>query len=151
MSAYRELPPPRPFRLLYRPPVRERVGDAAFLIGSGVGTLLAVAVALTCFIVGDAVGVVGLFALIAAMTSGTLFCIAWMTRLSEVAEVDVWAVLPEAPGRCRVVTEGERWALPIAAEAVEIGQTIRVRYRDVAPGSSAAFGREIIAIHVAED
>src|SRR5262245_36987983 len=150
MSAYRELPPPRPFRLLYRPPARKRVGDTAFVLGSGVGTLLSIGVAVTFFLVGGAAGVVGLFALVAAMTSGTLFCIAWMTRLSEVAEVDVWAVLPEAPGHCRVVTKGERWALPIAAEAVQIGQTIRVQYRDVAPGSNAACGREIIAIHVAE-
>ena len=151
MSAYRELPPPRPFRLLYRPPVRKRLGDAAFVIGSGAGTLIAVAAAVACFMVGGVAGLVGILALLAAVTSGTLFCIAWMTRLAEVAEIDVWAVLPDAPGRCKVVTEGGRWALPIAAEAVQVGQTIRVRYRDLAPGSNAAFGREIIAIHVAED
>src|SRR5262249_38117859 len=115
MSVYREMPPPRPFRLLYRPPVRKRVGDAVFFIGSGVGTILAIASAIASFIVGGAASVAGLFALVVAMTGGMLFCIAWMTRLSEVAEVAVWAVLPDAPDRCKVVTKGEQWALPIIA------------------------------------
>src|SRR5688572_9446757 len=115
MSAYRELPPPRPWRMLYRPPLPQRIGDGAFFLGSGAVTLLALAASAILFTMGDAAMVVGIFVVMAAVTSGALFGIAWTTRLSEVAERAVSIVIPGAPGCCKIVSEGECWALPIAA------------------------------------
>lgn len=45
----------------------------------------------------------------------------------------------------------EHWTLPLRCDQLREGQTIRVRYRDVAPDSSAASGREILEIKVVDD
>ncbi len=157
MSAYRNKPPPPRWRVIYRTPFLQRVGRGAVLGGFGVlalGSILAVAIFLLIGTVdaGIVAGVAGISILV-FLTAAAFLLVHGGTHLSETAERTVSALEddPSDPTRCRALCEDERWSLPLRREELREGQTIQVRYRDVAPDSSAASGREILEIKIVED
>lgn len=153
MSAYRH-PHLRRWRVLYHLPWLDRVGRHAVLLGSAAVTALGLLTTLVGPIFG---GIAGLalagFGLMVAFTSGTLLGITWLTRLPEIAERTISEISADErdPSRCRVLTGGERWTLPIAATDLAIGQRIRVSYREIAPRDDTEPGRELLEVRVLDD
>lgn len=93
-----------------------------------------------------------LFGLMIAVTGATFLTIVWMTHLPEIAERTIVQISgSDRPSRCRVISEGERWTLPIRAEELRVGQTIRVSFREIAPLSELEPGREVLEVRVADD
>jgi hypothetical protein len=157
MSAYRNKPPPPRWRVIYRTPLVNRVGRSAALGGFGIlalGSILAVAIFLLIGKVdeGIVIGVAGLSVPV-FLTAAAVLIVHWGTHFSETAQRTVSSLQadPSDPTRCRVLCEGERWSLPLRVEQLREGQIIQVRYRDVAPHSSAARGREILEIKTVEE
>lgn len=157
MSAYRNRPPPPRWHIVYQTPLLQRVGRGAALGGFGVlalGALLAMMLFLLNradnqgLVVGAALLSIPVF-----LTAAGFLVVHWGTHLSQIAEREVSALFadPADPTRCRALCDNERWSLPLRREALREGQRIQVRYRDVAPDSSAAHGREILEIKVAEE
>ena len=157
MSAYRNKPPPPRWRIIYRVPFLARVGRGAVLGGFGVLSMSALlAVCLFAALGNSENGAVIGFAAFATMvfiTGGAVVALHWMTSFSGIAECTVSALRadPRDPGRCRFESGHEEWMLPLRSEQLREGQTIRVRYRDVAPESSASSGREILEIKVIDE
>jgi len=157
MSAYRNKPPPPRWRVVYRTPFLQRVGRGAVLGVFGVlalGSILAVALFLLIGSVdeGIVVGVAGL-SIPVFLTAAGFLIVHWGTHLSEITERTISSLHadPNDPSRCRALCDNERWSLPLRCEALRAGQTIQVRYRDVAPDSSAVSGREILEIKIVEE
>ena len=157
MSAYRNKPPPPRWRIIYRVPFLARVGRGAVLGGFGVLAMSALLAA--CLIAalgnrenGTVVGLAG-FATMVAITGGAVVALHWMTSFTAIAECTIGALRldPDDTDRCRIVSGHEEWLLPLRTEQLREGQTIRVRYRDVAPESSATSGREILEIKVIDE
>src|SRR5262245_58258261 len=111
-SVYRESPPPPRWRLVYRMPFRARVQRGAVWIGFGglcSASLCALAIGAS---LGGAVGLaLFVFAVMALLSSGTFLTITWMTRLPELIEGKIDAVLADAraPARCHIQSGPDRW------------------------------------------
>jgi hypothetical protein len=157
MSAYRNKPPPPRWRTIYRVPFLERVGRGAVLGGFGVLAMSALLAVCLVAALGDADGgtMVGAaaFAAMVLVTGGTVVVLHWMTSFAGLVECTVGSLRsdPNDGTRCRLRSGEDDWFLPIHHEILREGQTIRVRYRDVAPASTATRGREIMGIEVVED
>ena len=159
MSAYRNKPPPPRWRVVYRTPLLQRVGRGAVI--GGFATLALVSVfALAAILLfrggeydGAVVPVIGTFAAMTLLTAGMMLFIHFATSASEIAEfkVDYLQINDEDPSRCLIFTESKFWSLPLRIEELREGQTLRVRYRDLAPESHAAYGREILEIKVVDE
>ena len=93
------------------------------------------------------------FAAMVFVTGGTVVVLHWMTSFAGLAECTVGALRsdPNDETRCRLRSGTSDWFLPIRPEILREGQTIRVRYRDVAPASTAKRGREIMEVEVVDD
>ncbi len=157
MSAYRNMPPPPRWRIIYRLPFLARVDRGAVLGGFGVlsmSALLAVCLSAALGTTENGV-VVGMaaFGTMVGIIGGALVALHWMTGFSEIAECTIGALRPDPSDaeRCRIESGHEHWLLPIRSKLLREGQTIRVRYRDVAPDSGAASGREILEIKLVDD
>lgn len=159
MSAYRNKPPPPRWRVVYRTPLLQRLGRGAVLGGFATLVLLSVfaLAAILLFRGGEHAGavapVVGTFAAMTLLTAGMMLFIHYATSASEVTECKVGdlQIDPRDPCRCLIHGGRERWSLPLQMEKLSEGQTLRVRYRDVAPGSTAVHGREILEIKVIDE
>lgn len=157
MSAYRNKPPPPRWRIIYRVPLLARVGRGAVLGGFGVLAMSALLAVCLFAALGnsDNSTLVGLaaFATMVGITGGAVVALHWMTSFAGIAELAVGALRPDPvdAGRCRIHSGHEEWLLPLRREQLREGQTIRVRYRDVAPENSATSGREILEIKVIDD
>jgi hypothetical protein len=155
MSAYRK-PPPSRRRVIFRTPLLQRVGTGAVVGGFGILALLSiVGIAAALVGVGDSgfVGILALFSLPVGLTVGAFFLLHWGTNLSEVAERTISKISadPADPARCFVLCGHVRWSLPLRCNDLREGETIQVRYRDLAPDSTAASGREILEIKLVEE
>ena len=158
MSAYRDKAPPR-WRVVYHTPLLQRMGRGAVLGGFATLALLSVfaIAAILLFRGGEPAGavalVVGTFAAMTLLTAGMMLFIHFATRASEIAEckIDELQIDRGDPRRCLMLGGGERWSLPLRMDELRVGQTIRVRYRDLTPESSSAYGREIVEIKVIDD
>jgi hypothetical protein len=157
MSAYRNKPPPPRWRVVYRTPFLQRVGRGAVLGGFGVlalGSILAVSILLLIGTVDEGIvaGVAGL-SIPVFLTAAAFLLVHWGTHLSDTAERTISSLQadPSDPTRCRALCGNERWSLPLRRQELREGQTIQVRYRDIAPESSAASGREILEIKIIEE
>jgi hypothetical protein len=156
MSACRNRPPPPPRRVIFRTPLLQRVGRGAVLGGIGILALLSIlgiASALLGVRDSNVAAMLAAFSFLVGLTVGALFLIDWGTHVAQLAERTISAVSsdPTDPARCFALCDGERWSLPLRQENLRVGQTIQVRYRDVAPDSNAASGREILEIKLVED
>ncbi|MFS8064945.1 MAG: hypothetical protein ACMG6S_01110, partial [Byssovorax sp.] len=102
---------------------------------------------------GAVVPVVGTFAAMTLLTAGMMLFIHFATSTSEIAECRVGdlQIAPGDPCRCLILSGSERWLLPLHVEDLREGQTLQVRYRDLAPESNAAGGREILEIKVVDE
>jgi len=157
MSAYRNKPPPPCWRSIYRVPFLERVSRGAVLGGFGVMSLSAL-LALSVFAAVGKTGngtLVGLaaFAAMVFVTGGTVVALHWLTSFAGTAECTIGALRadPDDAKGCRFQSGNELWLLPLQSDQLREGQTIRVRYRDVAQSNSAASGREILEIKVVDE
>lgn len=154
MSAYRTQPPPPPWRLLYRRPLARRVGHAAIVGLFWAITLGALAMVVAGLVLGAPQGYALVpLGLCLAVASAAFLGILWATRTVFVEERTVDAVSAHGGGhsRCRVLCAGEPWTLPIDASHVHLGQTLRIRFREIAPQDEAEPGREIIDVRVREE
>lgn len=158
MSAYRNTAPPR-WRVIYRTPLLQRMGRGAVLGGFATLALLSLfaIAAILLFQGGEHDGViapvVGTFAAMTLLTAGMMLFVHFATRASEIAEckVDELQIDRGDPRRCLMLGGGERWSLPLRMDELREGQTLRVRYRDLTPGSDSAYGREILEIAVIDE
>jgi hypothetical protein len=157
MSAYRNKPPPPRWRIIYRVPLLARVGQGAVLGGFGVLAMSALLALCLVAALGNSenstlVGIAA-FATMVGITGGAVVALHWMTSFAGIAECAIGALRPDAAdaSRCRIQSGHEEWLLPLRSEQLREGQTIRVRYRDVSPESSASSGREILEIKVVDD
>lgn len=154
MSAYRTKPPPPRWLVLYQRPRAVRAGRAATLGLFGAITLGGLALAALGPIVDSPAGFALIpLGLLLAVTSGAFLGIVWATRRAFVEERTIDAVSAHGGGdsRCRVLCDGEAWTLPLDARKVHAGQTIRVRFREIAPQDDVEPGREILDVRVRED
>jgi hypothetical protein len=113
------------------------------------------ALGLSTTIVAPIAGGVGwlgfaLFGFMVALSAATTLTIVWMTRLLETAERTI-AQLYGDERRCLVLSQGERWTLPLGAEKLRVGQKIRVSFREIAPRSALEPGREVVEVRALED
>lgn len=151
MSAYR-LPPVERWRVLYRVPLRERVGRGSvvtlFLVLAAMGP--ASLVAALFFTGGVALAMLGLMV---SFTATVFLVITWMTRLPETSVRTISALAAEdgQASRSRVITDGERWTLPVRVQELCVGQKIRVTYRVIAPQDEDEPGREVLEVRAVED
>ncbi len=158
MSAYRNKAPPR-WRVVYRTPLLQRMGRGVVLGGFATLALLSVfaLAAILLFRGGEHAGavapVVGTFAALTLLTAGMMLFVHFATRASEIAEcnVDDLQIDRGDPRRCLMLCGGERWSLPVRMNELRVGQRLRVRYRDLTPGSSSTFGREIVEIEIIDE
>jgi hypothetical protein len=154
MSAYRNKPPPPRWRIIYRRPLLARVGRGALL--GGFGALVMSALLAVCLV--PALGSSGqitlaVFAFMIFVTGGSVVALQWMTSFAGMTECAVSALRPDPDDedRCRMVGGHEQWLLPLRADELSEGQTIRVSYRDSAPEKDAAGEREILEIKVIDE
>lgn len=158
MSAYRNKTTQR-WRVVYRTPLLQRVGRGAVLGGFATLALLSIfaIAAILLFRGGEhdraVVPVVGTFAALTLLTAGMMLFVHFATSASEIAEfkVDHLQIQDEDPSRSLVFAEDKHWSLPLRIEELREGQTLQVRYRDLAPESQAAHGREILEIKVIDE
>ncbi len=145
MSAYRNAPVER-WRVLYRVPLRERVGRGtiatlfAVLAATGPASLVA-----ALFFDGSfALAVLGLMV---SFTAAVYLVITWMTRMPETAVRTISALAAE-DGRAssRMISDGERWTLPVRVQDLYVGQKLRVTYRVIAPQDDEEAGREVVEV-----
>lgn len=156
MSAYRNKPPPPRWRSIYRVPFIERVSRGAVLGGFGVMAMSAL-LALGVFAAigktgsGTLVGL-GAFSVMVFVTGGAVVALHWLTSFAGTDECTVDALyVGDTAKECLAWSGSRAWILPIPREQLREGQTIRVRYRDVAQDNSVRTDREILEIKVIDE
>jgi hypothetical protein len=158
MSAYRNKAPPR-WRVAYHTPLLQRMGRGVVLGGFATLALLSIFAIAAILLLrggeheGAVAPVVGTFAAMTLLTAGMMLFVHFATRASEIVErkVDDLQIDRGDPRRCLMLSGGERWSLPVRMNELRVGQTLRVRYRDLTPESSSACGREIVEIEIIDE
>ena len=156
MSAYRNKPPPPRWRIIYRVPFLARVDRGAVL--GGVGVLSTSALLAVCLYAalgdtenGVAVGMAA-FGTMVGIIGGALVALHWLTSFAGTDECTVDALyVGDTAKECLAWSGSRVWILPIPREQLREGQTIRVRYRDVAQDNSVGTDREILEIKVIDE
>lgn len=153
MSAYRLAPAPR-WRVLYRVPLRDRIGRSTvvtvFIALAASGPIALLAAPFLDGAGGIAIAVLGLMV---SFTATVFLAITWMTRMPETADRTVRALTADdaSAGRCRVISDEDRWTLPVRVQELCVGQKIRVTFREIAPQDDLEAGREVLEVRAIED
>ncbi|MFO0591081.1 MAG: hypothetical protein U0441_26285 [Polyangiaceae bacterium] len=151
MSAYRNAPIQQ-WRVVYRVPLRERVGRAALL---ALFTVLAVMGPVLLLITPfwREAFVLACVSLMVSVTATVFLAIHWMAHapLTKDAAIDAVANERLRPSRCRVTIGGEAWSLPVRDADLHVGQRIRVTYRQIASVEADDQGREVVEVKALEE
>lgn len=119
------------------------------VFGAIVGLGLAMMIA-ALIIGGTAAFPLATFGVLSASTAATFLAIVWMTRTPVIAERTI-VQLSGDERRCRIVSDGEGWTLPVGVGKLRVGQKIRVSFREIAPESDIEPGREVIEVRAVEE
>lgn len=153
MSAYR-LAPAQRWRVLYRVPLRDRIGRST-LVTVFIGLAAAGPISLIAAPFLDSAGGLAIAALgvLVSFTATVYLAITWMTRMPETADRTVRALTADdgTTARCRVISDEDRWTLPVRVQELCVGQKIRVTYREIAPQDDLEAGREVIEVRAIEE
>lgn len=139
--------------MLYRPPLRERLRDHAEMLGSGLLALLGLLGLLVALAIPGAAGMaVATLGVGVLATSLCFLVITWFARMPVVEARIIEELSPDErdPGRCRILTEGERWTLPLRFEELREGESIEVSFRDLPRHEGVESPREVVMVRVVD-
>ena len=138
--------------MVYRVPLRDRIGRAAVL---ALFTVLAVMGPVLLLITPfwREAFVLACVALLVSVMATVFLAIHWMAHAPETKDAAIDALVNERlrPSRCRVTLGGEAWSLPVRDADLHVGQRIRVTFRRIASSEADDQGREVVEVKALEE